>query len=91
MPIDKTAIQELSGDQLESLVKFSKGKEFELLMALADREKYKRYLRDFLTAQSTEEINFLRGINVGIDFIMDSARRAKEELVARGVEFDNEE
>ena len=91
MPVEKTAIQELSGDQLDMLVKFSKSKDFELLSDLAEREKYKRYKVDFLAAENAEDISFYRGINVGIDFIMDAVRRAKEEIKARGANIDNEE
>lgn len=93
IPIEKTAIQELSGEQLELLSAFSKTDEFTLLKELAESEKYKRYKMDFLAAKSVEEINFFKGINVGIDFIIDSVQRAKEELKSRGVEedVDNEE
>ena len=91
MPVEKTAIQELTGDQLDTLVRFGKSDEFNLLVQLAESEKYKRYKSDFLIAKSTEEINFFRGINIGIDFILDSVQRAKEELKARGAEVDNED
>jgi len=93
IPVAKKAIQELTGDQLESLVKFGKGEVFTLLNELADREKYLRYQNDFLTANSLESINLLKGINIGIDFILDSVNRAKEELKARGAkdEVDNDE
>ena len=40
MPIAKTAIQELNGDQLEELVAFGKGETYKLLQALSEREKY---------------------------------------------------
>jgi hypothetical protein len=92
MPVAKRAIQQLTGDQLETLVKFGKSDEFKILEELADKEKYLRYQTDFLTANSLEGVNFLRGINVGIDFIVDSVNRAKEELKNRGVkdEFDND-
>jgi len=91
MPVAKSAIQELSGDQLEVLVEFSKSEEFEILKELADKEKYKRYQMEFLTVSDMEEVSFLRGLNVGIDFILDSANRAKEELKARGAQVDSEE
>lgn len=92
MPIEKRAIQELDGDTLDAIVKFGKSKEFEILKALADKEKYQRYQTDFLSANSMEDINFLRGVNVGIDYILDSVERAKEELKSRGeVEVDIEE
>jgi hypothetical protein len=91
MPVEKTAIQELSGDQLDMLVKFGKSKEFGLLNELAEEEKYKRYKRDFLTAQNAEDIALQRGISIGIDYIMDSVERAKEEIKARGADIDNEE
>ena len=91
MPIAKRPIQELSGEQLEAMVKFGKSKEFELLKELAEREKFHRYQTDFLTAKSIEDINFIRGINVGIDYILDAVSRAKEELKSRGAEVDNEE
>ena len=91
MPVEKTAIQELTGDQLDTLVRFGKSDEFNLIVQLAESEKYKRYKSDFLIAKSTEEINFFRGINIGIDFILDSVQRAKEELKARGGEVDNED
>lgn len=91
MPVEKTAIQELSGDQLDMLVKFGKSKEFDLLNELAEQEKYKRYKRDFLTAQNVEDIALQRGISIGIDYIMDSVERAKEEIKARGANIDNED
>jgi len=91
MPIAKKPIQELDGEQLEAIVKFGKSKEFELLKELAEREKFHRYQTDFLTAKNVEDINFIRGINVGIDYILDSVARAKEELKSRGAEVDNEE
>ena len=91
MPVAKTAIQELSGEELDIIVKFGKSKEFQVLKALSESEKYKRYQRDFLTAQGVEDINFLRGVNVGIDYIMDSISRAGEELKARGADIDSEE
>lgn len=91
MPVAKTAIQELSGDQLEELVAFGKGETYRLLQALTEREKYLRYKSDILGADSIEAINFLKGVNVGIDYIMDSVNRAREELKSRGAEIDNEE
>lgn len=91
MPVEKTAIQELTGDQLDMLVKFGKSKEFGLLNKLAEEEKYKRYKRDFLTAQNVEDIALQRGISIGIDYIMDSVQRAKEEIKARGANIDNED
>ena len=93
MPVAKKAIQELSGDQLTLLAKFAKSKEYKILQDLSDREKYLRYQTDFLQAHSLEDINFIRGINVGIDYIIDVVNRAKEELKSRGdkEEFDNEE
>jgi len=91
MPVAKSAIQELSGDQLEVLAEFSKSEEFEILKDLADKEKYKRYQMEFLTVSDMQEVSFLRGLNVGIDFILDSANRAKEELKARGAQVDSEE
>ena len=91
MPVARTAIQELSGDQLDTLVKFGKSKEFELLQALAEDEKYKRYKTDFLIAKNTEDIALIKGISVGIDYIMDSVERAREEIKARGADIDNED
>ena len=91
MPVEKTAIQELTGDQLDMLVAFGKGGEFELLKELSEKEKYKRYKSDFLMAKNTDEMNFYRGVHFGIDFIIDSVQRAKEELKARGAEVDNED
>jgi hypothetical protein len=92
MPVAKKAIQELSGDQLDAIVKFGKSKEFQILKLLSDREKYLRYQSDFLNANSIEDINFYKGINVGIDYILDVVNRAKEELKNRGVKdaFDIE-
>lgn len=91
MPVLKTAIQELSGEELEKLIIFGKTEAYSILLRLADKEKYKRYERDFLSAQSMDEISMLRGVNIGIDFIMDSVSRAKEELKARGVDIDTQE
>jgi hypothetical protein len=91
MPVAKTATQELSGDQLEELVAFGKGETYKLLQALADREKYLRYREDILGANSVETINFLKGVNLGMDYIMDSVNRAKEELKNRKVEVDTED
>lgn len=93
IPVAKKAIQELTGDQLDVLVKFGKSGTFTLLKGLADREKYLRYQNDFLTANSLESINLLKGINIGIDYILDSVDRAKEEIKNRGAkdEVDNEE
>jgi hypothetical protein len=96
MPVEKTAIQELTGDELETLSKFAKSKEYKLFMRLADREKYKRYQRDFMVAEDIDlkQAHFLRGVSIGIDFILDSVNRAKEELKNRGVsedEIDNED
>ena len=83
MPVAKKAIQELTGDELTILSKFEKSKEFTLLKGLSEKEKYARYQEEFLVASSIEQINFLRGINVGIDFILDSVQRAKEEIESR--------
>lgn len=96
VPVEKTAIQELSGKELDMLAKFSKSDEFALLTRLADREKYKRYQNDFMGIENIDlsRAHFLRGVNIGIDFILDSVERAKEELRNRGdkeVEIDNEE
>lgn len=91
MPVAKTAIQELSGDQLEELVAFGKGETYRLLQALSEREKYLRYRDDILGADNVETINFLKGINIGIDYILDSVNRAKEELKNRGSQIDNDE
>jgi len=91
MPVAKTAIQELSGDQLEELVAFGKGETYRLLSMLSEREKYLRYKEDILGANSVDTINFLKGVNIGIDYIMDSVNRAKEELKNRKVEVDSED
>ena len=90
MPVEKTAIQELSGDELEILANFRKSKEFEIFQKLTDREKYLRYKEDILNAQSVENINLFKGINIGIDYILDSVNRAKEELQNRGAQVDND-
>jgi hypothetical protein len=91
MPVEKTAIQELSGDDLEVLVKFGKGSEFEIFKRLTEREKYLRYRQDILNANSVENINLFKGINIGMDYILDSVNRAKEELKARGAQVDNDD
>jgi len=91
MPVEKTAIQELSGDDLESLVKFAKSEEFGIFKKLTDREKYLRYKEDILNASSIENINLFKGINIGMDYILDSVNRAKEELRNRGAQVDNED
>ena len=93
MPVAKKAIQELTGDQLTMLVKFGKSKEYELLKNLSEREKYLRYQTDFLIASTIEEVNLIRGINIGIDYVLDAIERAKEELKNRGDkdEVDNDE
>ena len=91
MPVAKTAIQELSGDQLEELVAFGKGETYKLLSMLSEREKYLRYKEDILGANTVETINFLKGVNLGIDYILDSVNRAGEELKNRGAEIDNKE
>jgi hypothetical protein len=41
-----------------------------------------------------KQAHFLRGVSIGIDFILDSVNRAKEELRNRGAsedEIDNED
>lgn len=91
MPIAKTAIQELNGDQLEELVAFGKGETYKLLSMLSEREKYLRYKEDILGANSVETINFLKGVNLGIDYILDSVNRAKEELERRNAKVDSED
>ena len=91
MPVAKTAIQELTGDQLEELVAFGKGETYKLISFLSEREKYLRYKEDILNASSVENINLFKGINIGMDYILDSVNRAKEELLARGAEVDNED
>lgn len=93
MPVAKKAIQELSGDELTELVEFGKSEAFKIFVRLSELEKYKRYQDDFLSVNSMEQINFLKGLNVGIDFIIDSVNRAKEELRNRGdkEEFDKED
>jgi len=91
MPVEKTAIQELSGDELEVLANFRKSKEFEIFQKLTDREKYLRYKEDILNAHSVENINLFKGINIGIDYILDSVNRAKEELQSRGAQVDNDD
>jgi hypothetical protein len=91
MPVEKTAIQELSGEELEILANFKKSREFEVFEKLTDREKYLRYKEDILNAKSVENINLFKGINIGIDYILDSVNRAKEELQSRGAQVDNED
>lgn len=91
MPVAKTAIQELSGDDLEMLVKFGKSEEFGVFKKLTEREKYLRYKEDILNANNVENINLFKGINIGMDYILDSVNRAKEELESRGAHIDNEE
>jgi hypothetical protein len=91
MPVEKTAIQELSGNELELLANFKKSKEYEIFQKLTDREKYLRYKEDILNAKSVENINLFKGINIGIDYILDSVNRAKEELQSRGAQVDNDD
>ena len=91
MPVDKTAIQELSGEELDMLINFGKSELFEVYKKLSDREKYLRYKDDILNAQSMEGVSFFKGINIGIDYILDTVNRAKEELRARGAQVDNDD
>lgn len=91
MPVAKTAIQELSGDQLEELVAFGKGETYKLISFLAEREKFLRYKEDILGANSLETVHFLKGVNLGIDYILDSVNRAREELKTRGAKVDSGE
>lgn len=91
MEIEKTPIQELTGDQLDSIKDFAKTDVFFLLSKIAEDEKYKRYKEEFLVAPNMDTINFVRGVNTGIDFIMDVVNRAKEELVRRQGEIDNDD
>ena len=91
MPVEKTAIQELSGNELELLANFKKSKEYEIFQKLTDREKYLRYKEDILNAKSVENINLFKGINIGIDYILDSVNSAKEELQSRGAQVDNDD
>lgn len=88
MPVPKTAIQELSGEQLEMLVSFGKSDEFQLVSKVVEAEKFKRYQTDFLIAKNTEDIALIRGINVGMDYVIDMVSRAREELLARGAKED---
>ena len=84
MGLKKVPIQELTGDQLDVLVLFEKTEAFAILKELAEKEKYHRYQEEFLNAPNMESVSYLRGINTGIDFIMDRVEVAKEELLNRG-------
>jgi hypothetical protein len=89
--VDKKPIEELTGAQLEQLKAFEKSKDYKLLKELADMEKYYRYRSDFLNANTVEEMNFQKGFSLGIDYVVDTVQRAKEELKTRGDKVDSEE
>lgn len=94
MPIEKTAIQELSGEELEMLKEFGKSKEYKILEQLAEREKYLRYQHDLILMSTNEgSVDWVKGVIWGISYMMDCVGRAKVELKARGdkdEDIDNE-
>jgi hypothetical protein len=44
-----------------------------------------------LNANTVEEMNFQKGFSLGIDYVVDTVQRAKEELKTRGDKVDSEE
>ena len=90
MPIDKIDVQNLTGDQLELLARFGKSKEYEIFSQIAQEAKTRRAF-EALGAGEMRDLAVLSGINIGIDFMMDTVRRAKEELKSRGTKVDSEE
>ena len=88
--IDKIDVQNLTGSQLELLSKFEKSKEYEIFAQIAQEAKTRRAFEG-LGVSEIKELAVLSGMNIGIDFMMDTVRRAKEELKARGAQVDSEE
>jgi len=86
----KIDVKKLSGEDLELLQKFGKSREFEMLNELASEAMTRRAF-EALEAKSLEEIGILNGYNVGVRFVLDTVKRAVEELKDRGVDIDNEE
>lgn len=89
MPVAKTAIQELSGDQLEMLKAFGKSDEYKILEQLTEREKYLRYQHDLILMGDGGSVDWVKGVIWGMSYMMDCVNRAKTELKSRGSEVDN--
>lgn len=85
--IEKIDVQKLSGDELELLKKFKNSKEFEILKKIAIEAQTRRAF-EALEAEDIRIIEFLKGINVGLAFMIDAMERATKELVRRGAEED---
>jgi hypothetical protein len=81
--IEKIDVQKLTGDELIRIKKFGKSKEFEILKKIAEEAKIRRAF-EALKMRDVDMIATFDGINIGVDFILDSIERAKEELKNRG-------
>ena len=90
-PIEKIDVASLSGDDLTLLKDFGKSKEFKLLGGIAVEAKTRRAF-EALETVDMNAISILKGVNIGLDFMLDTVNRAKQELENRGdEEFDKEE
>jgi hypothetical protein len=83
VPIQKTDVKNLSGDELEVLRDFGKAEAFVVLQKLATESKTRRAFQA-LESRDVDVIASLEGMNIGVDFVLDAVERAKEELKDRG-------
>lgn len=85
--IEKIDVQKLSGNELELLKKFKTSEEFKILNRIGDEAKTRRAF-EALEMTDPLQVATFRGINIGIDFLLDTIERAKEELSRRGAKED---
>ena len=83
--LEKKDVEKLTGDELELLVEFGKSGVYEVLNRLAEESKTRRAY-EALNAKDLSDIAILNGINIGLDLVLDTVSRAKEELSNRGAE-----
>ena len=83
----KTDVSKLDGDDLVLLSKFKKSKEFSLLESLSNDAK-SEWAKDFVLGGNEDDLTLVRGMTRGVDFILDSVNRAREELKSRGDKVD---
>jgi len=92
-PIEKIDVASLSGDDLTLLKDFGKSKEFKILEGIAKEAKTRRAF-EALETSDINVLSVLKGMNIGLDFMLDTVKRAEQELKDRGdkdEEFDKEE
>jgi len=78
-PVTKRDVSKLNDASLEELAAFRHTEAFKILARLAEDAKVARAM-DALQSDNPSEQFIYRGLNLGVDFIMDAAHRAAEIL-----------